>query len=370
MRLIPIMVAGLAVAGAGCSGDSATGVGGVPVSFDAARTQEDIQAVNRVFGSDVWQSFQAFGHSVTSAPASASGAAAAGLAVENLARLAPSEARRAAVDLTRLILSQAGGRVSASRVPRIPPGIRGTTFVLDPETRQYVPDPDRTGAPPNGLRFILYAVNPFTGEPVVTAEIGHADLTDEGDSLPDAVALRLRIVSEGTTFLDYTVQAGGSETGGALSVAGFVRDRETRLEFDIAVTTKSDPNGESADVSFHLMIPQRRFAADGTVAHVNGQTGQADRIELAVRVGEDTIGFTATQTETAVDATFTVNGRVFATLTGDPMNPEVLGADGRKLTREEARALNDIASLTDTVFRLLGQLLQPASSILGLGMMP
>ena len=68
------------------------------------------------------------------------------------------------------------------------------------------------------MRFVLYAVNRLTNQPVVAAEIGYADLTDIGAGRTSGVGLRLQLVSGATTFLDYSVVADGTETTGSLSV--------------------------------------------------------------------------------------------------------------------------------------------------------
>lgn len=114
------------------------------------------------------------------------------------AAAAPSVATAATSSLVRDVAQALRQRAAASPEANvIPPSVRGTTYVFDPEKHCYVPDPNRTGAPENGVRYALYAVNPFTHEPVVSEEIGYADLTDEGDDTPNTAALRLRAVSGG-----------------------------------------------------------------------------------------------------------------------------------------------------------------------------
>ena len=54
-------------------------------------------------------------------------------------------------------LPAAGGPLA---VQVIRPAVLGHTYVYDPAAHRYVPDPARTGAPANGVRFILYAADP------------------------------------------------------------------------------------------------------------------------------------------------------------------------------------------------------------------
>ena len=46
----------------------------------------------------------------------------------------------------------------------------------------------------------------------------------------------------------------------------------------------------------------------------------------------DTIEFSAVGDDGGINAIFRVNGKVFATVTGDPTSPEIRGEDGRVLT--------------------------------------
>ncbi len=61
---------------------------------------------------------------------------------------------------------------------------------------------DRTGAPANGVRFLIYAVNPITFVPVEPLqEVGYVQLTDLSGSSTQAA--RVIVVSGETTYLDY-----------------------------------------------------------------------------------------------------------------------------------------------------------------------
>lgn len=336
-RYLILMATGLAAAG--CSGNGPTG----PGAFDVTLSRQHLQAVSTLLGSPLWESFDALA-----------------------ARFGPGQpAAAAAVGLASRLLELTGG---PARVPRLPASIRGTTFVLDPASGRYVPDPSRTGAPGNGIRFILYAVNPITREPVLSAEIGHADFTDEGDALPSGAVVHFVVVSGDRTFLDYVVTADGTETAGRVTAKGFVADLETRLEFDIALNSKVTGTGPEATVTFNLSIPARGFSASATVWQVNTATGGTGQVDLAIRIGADTFSFIATGAEGTIDATIRVNGEVFATVRGPADRPDIRGADGRSLSAEELEALGQIVALNGAVFRLFENLLAPVGSILAFGL--
>ena len=85
----------------------------------------------------------------------------------------------------------------------LPAEVLGKTFEYNSGTAQYEATA-RTGAPANGVRFILYAVNPVTQVPVEPlTEAGYADVLDESTATANSV--RLQLVSGGVTYLDYGV---------------------------------------------------------------------------------------------------------------------------------------------------------------------
>jgi hypothetical protein len=275
-----------------------------------------------------------------------------------------ADRRRVAAAVAQRLIDAAG--VEPTR-RALPPEVLGTTFVYDPEVRRYVPAPERAGAPPNGVRFILYAVNPYTHEPVVTAEVGHADLIDEGVEGASGVALHLIAVTGDLTFLDYSVTADGADGAGSLTVAGFATDGTTRLLFRIQATGRQSPEGAVMDLAFQLAVPERSFAVTARVRGVRTQTGAASEVELTIQSAGTTIGLMVHGDDHAIDAVVTVNGQPFAVIRGDPAHPEIRGADGRELSPEEMAVLQHIMQLTGHTFELLGHLLRPAEQILGGG---
>lgn len=351
-----------ALIAAGCGADPAAP--GEP-AFDAAGVRAGTGAVHTVLAGGVWESFRTLGPRFGAAPGGARFGVAASAALRDAHTAA--DARQASLHAAAG-LAAAGGAVSA--VPRLPPDIRGTTFVLDPTTLQYVADPTRTGAPPTGVRFILYAVDPATRTPLPDQEIGYADLTDEGDALPDRIALRLQVVSAGVTHLDYRVSAGGSATAGSVTATGFVTDGATRLAFDIAVAGATDGASEMMEVRFALAIPERGFAAQATARNVNAATGSEGDVALVLTMGDAVIAFTAHGTAETIAAEFRVNGRLFATVRGSPESPEIRGERGRELTQEEREALHQIMRLTGTAFELFNHLMQPVGAILSVRLLP
>lgn len=221
-HLVRCVVAVLLMAPPAC-GEDRVGEPATASNFDAVGTRSALEAMDRVFRIAPWVSFRGLG--------------------ERLGVSAPRNAVR--------------GGIAA--VPRLPFELRGQTFVFDPTLQRYLPDSSRAGAPPNGVRFVLYAVDSLTGLPAVEREIGYAEITDEGDALPSGVALRLRVVAGGMTHLDYRVGADGTPTSGSLAATGFAADSTTHLGFDIGIASVGAPGvaPESLAVRFAFAIPER-----------------------------------------------------------------------------------------------------------------
>jgi hypothetical protein len=320
--------------------------------FDPARLMADGQALEQVLSNSVFQSV-----GVAAATASPREGGVALLAADALLRGAgttPGDDRRAASAIARSLLDLTPQLAGA---PILPSSVLGTTYVYDAATQRYAPAPGRTGAPSNGVRFILYAINPITNEPVVGTEVGYADLIDRGGTALDRVELQLVVVSGGQTYLDYTLEITGSESSGELAVDGYLTDGSTRVDFEIGIRGSGAVVTSEAEIDFELAIRSRDFSVEGHAEAIGGvETGEAD-IELVVRSGGDRIRYDFAGSSTTINANVFVNDRLLAIIAGDPDSPTVTGANGQALTSEEAQALIYLIHLADAVFAVVGELL-------------
>ncbi len=259
-------------------------------------------------------------------------------------------------------LPAAGGPLT---VQVIRPAVLGHTYVYDPVAHRYVPDPARAGAPGNGVRFILYAVDPGTHEPRVDQETGYADLTDDG---PEGLGLGLHFRAEasGKTFLDYAFTLTPTFTGGLLRVSGFLADDHNRLDFTIGAAGQAIGESQEAHVTFDLAVASQQFHATGSIdAATNGTAGTA-RVEVAVAIGSDVIHLTGESSAAAVNARLSVNGRLFATITGDPHHPTVRGDGGRELSPAEIQVLGGLVGVVYGAIEMFEHLLEPVAMLLGI----
>lgn len=340
---------GLAVA---CSGDSASEPS-TQNPWDASGVSANVAAIERVAAAPALESYRVLGRYI--------GVASSSAPAQEGAPALQAVARRLA-ELTGV----AGG---PQLVPVVRPAVLGRTYVFDAGAGTYVHDPARSGAPSNGVRFVLYETDAATGAIKPGVEIGYADLIDERASSPTTAGLRFRVVAGGVTYLEYAFELAGLVVSPTLQVNGFMSDGTDRVNFQVLVSGPAWGHGGTARLEAKLELPSEDFSV---VTTMESEPGGPSEVELTVRGGSDVIVVKARVESGQVDATVTVNGKVLATATGDASNPVLRGEGGRELTAEELTALGQIVAFADGVFRLFGELLAPAGALLGLalGLLP
>ena len=301
-------------------------------SFDAVEVSTNLETAQLALANEAWQSLRGLGPRF--------GRIAGGFTLAGQARIV---------------------------APQLPPAVRGTTFVIDSASLEYVADPSRAGAPGNGVRFMLYAIDPSTQQPLPGREIGYADLTDEGSPAGPGIALRLRVVTGGITRLEYGVAVVGTDSAATLQAAGFTTTGASRVEFRVGVVGMRAADTTANEVQFAIGIPSKAFHATATLQHAALSGDSAGAIALNVRQGFNQVGMLAHATPSQIEAVFQINGIPFATAQGDPGHPDVRGADGRDLTPAEAHALIGIHLLVGRVAEMFDGLMRPVGGMLAVG---
>jgi hypothetical protein len=327
---VTISLLGAALALAACGGKDPTA--STSNAFDANEVAANLDRIERVVDSPEWESYRLMAEIADVGP----------FAV----RVAPP------------------ARLSV--IPLLSPEGRGTTFVYDTLSGGYVPRFSRPGAPDDGVRFILYAVDPLTGWPVASAEIGHADLFDLGTADGPEVALRFIVVSGADIFLDYSVTALVDPTGGSLSVEGLAGVSEERLAFGVEAQSASADASAATNVQFSVEMPEKSFGVRADLATIDEDEGQSGSVDIRVSHRGDTIRVRLDAGAGSAEAEFRVNGELFATSTGGPGGPVIRGADGRRLSSGELRALRGMLRLAGDLTRMFGALVAPAGRLIAL----
>ncbi len=333
--------------------------------LDANGTLADYQALQEIFASEGFAGVQSLGGRT---PMSATLAIAAARATSALATAPDARTgRQYALALFRAASAQhAGLRHSTLGKAVISDRHLGRTLVYDATLDRYVVDSARTGAPSNGVRFIVYETD-AGGKPIPSREIGRADLIDEGATTGEAIALRLLVVTRGTTRLDYRTRVEVGNGTGAIDVSGFAADGSERLDFDVKLRGRTSGGTPVLDADFELAVRPRNFSVTGQVRGVReGREGEGS-VALTARHQANTLGITLEGRDGALDGGITWNGTPYISISGPASNPVLRGPTGQPLTAQEALVARSVMRLSDDVFDLVEELVEPVEELLLLG---
>jgi len=326
---------------------------------DANATLADYQALEQMFASDGFAGVQALAGRT---PMSASATVAAMRALPGLA--SESSSRQYALDLFRAAAAQASRTSFAKTV--ISSRHLGRTLVYNVAKDQYVIDSARTGAPANGTRFIVYELN-ADGKPNVSREIGRADLIDEGAGTGEAIALRLLVVTRGSTTLDYRTRVDIGTTASSIDVSGFATDGTERLDFTVGLDGRKVATGTVLDADFEFSVKPRNFTVTGTVRGVqDGREGEG-KVSFTAKHQENTLRVELNGTAGTVNGAINWNGKPYITITGPAATPTLRGPSGQPLTPDEVRMVQSVMRMSDDVFDLVEELVEPVEDIVILG---
>jgi len=350
----PLATLATALGLAACS-DNPTGPAGES-GLDTQAAESNLTTLDGFFDSSEWRSFEAFGGRVEDSGVRASFVPE----LEDIGDGSRTGRELATAAAMRLF-------AAASQTPLISAGSLGKTFAIDPETGEYAEDPARTGAPANGVRFVLYAPLGEDETPDLEREIGYVDLVDNGATAP-GIDLRLTAVAEDVVFLDYGVALEGDDSAGSVQVDGFLRHEGDRLDFDFAAESSEVAGETTLSVDATLDVESRDFHVALDVDGVGSEDDGALTVELSVAFESHSIAISASGSDGEIDATFRVNGQIFATATGNSDDPVIVGADGGQLSLDEIRVLIDIIQVSEDILTFFGELLEPAGDIILLGL--
>jgi hypothetical protein len=320
----------------GCGGSNNPTAPDAP--FDPAGTTSDLAAVEASFDSDVMAGFSSAAPAISATLGETPAAMALRAAPGKMISAGKSGAREYVGALARLYTHPSTGMRPVSSQAAILDEHLGVTFVRNTETLEYEAS-DRTGAPSNGVRFIVYAVNPVSGQPVTPLqEVGYADVSVT--ETPTAATVRIVLVSGNVTYLDYTVgvTANQDQSAATLTLAGYISNGQDRVNFDL--DTHFNFNTSVISFDYTLSVPTRgNFRIDFEETWT--ETTVTSSLEL--RGAHGTVTIEGSQTEAGGSYAVEVNGEPFATITVPDVGEAVItGADGEPLTEEELNTLQQI----------------------------
>ncbi|KPJ96071.1 MAG: hypothetical protein AMS18_01695 [Gemmatimonas sp. SG8_17] len=318
-------------------------------NFDADQAQASLQTVDDAFGTQAFESFSVLGAEFVV------GGGAAAASVDLLASAADPHY----VSLTQraqLAAQEIAAAMAAPAAVLIPEEYRGLTYVYVPG-EGYLVDPEATDGPDNGVRFILYTVNPITKEIAVPLDsIGYADLLDE--STENEAAIRLRVVSGDVTYLDYVVSTSGPITSPTFTIAGSITDGVNVAEFTLSVAFEFTFAGATIDIDYDIAVNDSSIEI---ALHLEGDAEENSSATIDITFMHDghEVFFTGSLVNDEGTLEVYADEQLFATITVTASSVEVLGADGEPLTQAEAQALRRFIELVDDVMDTFDRLFQP-----------
>lgn len=342
-----LAAAALALALAGCKNDGAS-----PSAFDPQGTAGDMAAAQDAFASGPTASYAAVAVDISLAlngsPLVASSAA--------LALSRPSKAsERYARQIASLL--PAGGSAIQASVVAIPSEVAGKTFVWDESTDTYVVS-DVSGAPSNGVRFLLYAVDPVLYRPVEpVVETGYVDVIDQSTSA--LLNVRVKVVEGNVTYLDYQVVESATSSSGLVTISGFAFNGTIRANFTLKNTVTNNAGGVVIVLDYALDVPSRGLSVDWTATFAD--ISEAVTLDLTVNGPNGNVRLVGTLAGDGGTFNVTVNGDTFAIITVTASSLVVTGASGDPLTSDEEQALETVFDSFEGSLNAFSELLMPLS---------
>ncbi len=368
--------AALIVLAAGACGD---GSGPVAELQDPGALQSEADAVDDAFQTPQFRSLEALDGLVdfTALPSPGLGAVAALVGVTRPSRsdahATPQQAMAARAQSIRRLLSSSSASASPSLTPPvIPGGSLGVTYEWDEVAAQYA-DFGTPGAPANGVRFVLYAVDPFTGEPASPLNsVGYVDIIDQGNA--STSSLRVVVVGDdAVTYADYDVTATAGTSSFTASSDGYITDGTRRLDFNVSLGASGNETDFTADFNVTLDLNTPAVLIDLSFGLTATPSTLSSDIDFIFERSGETVRTVGTLTVTdqgggtfvgTANLRIEVNGHLFATITSNGNTTTIVGGDGEPLTNEELAAVQRLFQLPDEVFDEVFDLLDPAFDIL------
>lgn len=341
----------LALAIAACGKDGAG-----PSEFNPQGTSADVSAAQDAFASGPTASFSAVGADISTVLGGSP------VIQGSMAMLTSKPSRLGAAYARRIAALAPGGantRIQA-RVASIPAELAGVTFVWDEGTDTYVAS-DLSGAPANGVRFLLYAVDPIMLRPVEpVVETGHVDVIDQ--STLSTLNVRVKVVQANVTYLDYDVTSSAAGTSGIVTIDGYAFNGSVRADFTLKNSISESDGGVVVSLDYDLDVPSRGLAIDWTATFANiTDTDVAVTLDMSVSGPNGDVRVVGTFATEGGTFTVKVNGETFATVSITTGEPVILGANGQALTPDEEQAVVSVMDSYEGSLDSFSHLLLPVN---------
>ena len=345
-------------------------------------TTAQIAAFESLFDVSALNSFSALsGEIAPVAPARVAALRAVAAASNPLASQSALRPFAKGLESSRMLRQLIPTMTGASAAALFPPDVVGKTFEWNPTFDRYDPTA-RTGAPATGVRFILYAVDVLTNQPVEpVVEVGYVDLADESSGNTAKVHVSVAGVGGAPVYVDYVVSLEGlSSSSARLSTAGYITNgagSPDTLRFAGTISASGSQTSASVTQDVKLDVNSQDIHVRLWEKVILTQSTAELRIYYLFKHGSETVtlegGFDLDGIGESVSGEITakVNGGLFATCTVSA-NPgsfiyECHGADADGLNADEQEALQSLGDGVEHVSTVLGGIFAPGLNVLGAG---
>ena len=322
-----------------------------PATFDADGAAADAAALHEVFDTPLM-------HSLAFAAAEID-RATGGVVLD--ATAAPADTGSVLARHAARIALRSGSSASAT-AGELPESVAGRTFAFEPALGAYVVT-DAPGAPPAGVRFLLYAVDPLSGMPAApTLELGHVDVISEGVS-----QVRIQVADAGGTRLDYRVTAAGAEADRRVQVEGFTIDGASRAHF--AFENRIELAGTSSG-TMHLMqslaLPARDVELEcASALLVRAGLPPELQLELTLRGPNGAVDVAgAYEIGGNGSLAVAVNGDSYADVRVTGTEFEIAGAAGEPLPENAVTLLDRVIGTRESGLELFDRIVRPVETLI------
>lgn len=331
-----------------------------PAALDEAGVRADLSAATAAVGSPATAALGALGPQISAAIGGIGVIAdvPASLLSDPNAVIAREELRTRMLSRDRSVLAD------------LPQVALGKTFVYDTLEDRYVMS-ERAGAPANGVRFILYAVDTATDDiQLPLTETGYADLSRAITN--QAIVARVEAylgVQSPVKVLDYAATVSGTITAPQIVVAGFAKNASDSLTFSL--TSAISLANSTIGIDWRAAVPSRGLASRVQQTITGGEVPSV-MINGLLESGSGNVGISGTiLRETGGTLTVSVNNKTFATITVDSFGdetPTILNGQGQPLTEQQVDMLEDILDWFEDAFDFYEDLLDPVENLLDLAL--
>jgi hypothetical protein len=245
------------------------------------------------------------------------------------------------------IVMRAANRLAAAaqiRADAIPNDDKGKTFVYDATARTYVVDATATGAPANGVRFVLYTWDEGNGPALPPARIGFVDIFAADGDTDSPQLTELVIIRDAPRLVaaDVLVRHRADPNANVFGIEGSATDGITEDLITLVGSETGEPGQHVLVYHSTVSSSPETVSATELLTYNQAAATQGGRLQLAYEGHTLTLDSQAASVSTAeVSYDGNLYARIVAAATPQEQT-RFLKPDGTPLATQDAADLNNL----------------------------